>query len=36
MGALRISFGPTTTEADIEKTIAAFRKIAARLQRAAA
>nr|WP_210341768.1 cysteine desulfurase family protein [Rhizobium setariae] len=31
MGALRISFGPSTSEAEIAQTIEAFRKIAGRL-----
>jgi cysteine desulfurase len=36
MGALRISFGPSTTETDMERTIAAFRRITGRLTKAAA
>jgi cysteine desulfurase len=36
MGALRISFGPSTTDHDMERTIAAFRRITARLTKARA
>jgi cysteine desulfurase len=36
MGALRISFGPSTTETDMERTITAFRRIAGRLTKAQA
>jgi cysteine desulfurase len=36
MGALRISFGPSTSEADMERTIAAFRRITGRLAKAKA
>jgi cysteine desulfurase len=32
MGALRISIGSSTTKADIERTLAAFAKIAGRLK----
>jgi len=34
MGALRISFGSTTTEADIERTIEAFRRLTSRMRKA--
>jgi cysteine desulfurase len=34
MGALRISFGPSTTEADMERTIAALRRVTGRLTKA--
>jgi cysteine desulfurase len=34
MGALRISFGPSTTDQDMERTIAAFRRITSRLTKA--
>ncbi|MDB5523252.1 MAG: cysteine desulfurase [Rhizobium sp.] len=34
MGALRISFGHSTSETDMERTIAAFRRIAGRLTKA--
>ena len=34
MGALRISFGPSTAETDMERTIAAFRRIASRITKA--
>jgi cysteine desulfurase len=34
MGALRISFGPSTDEADMQRTIDAFRRIAARMRKA--
>jgi cysteine desulfurase len=33
LGALRISLGPDTTGEDIDRAIAAFEKIAARLKR---
>jgi cysteine desulfurase len=36
MGALRISFGPSTTDMDMERTITAFRRIAGRLSKAQA
>lgn len=36
MGALRISFGPSTTDMDMEGTITAFRRIAGRLSKAQA
>jgi cysteine desulfurase len=36
MGALRISFGPSTTDTDMERTIAAFRRIAGRVAKASA
>jgi len=34
MGALRISIGPSTTETDMERTIAAFRRITGRIAKA--
>jgi cysteine desulfurase len=34
MGALRISFGHSTVDEDMERTIAAFRRIAGRLIKA--
>jgi cysteine desulfurase len=34
MGALRISIGPLTTETDMERTIAAFRRITGRIAKA--
>lgn len=34
MGALRISFGPSTDEADMQQTIDAFRRIAGRMRKA--
>jgi cysteine desulfurase len=36
MGGLRISFGPSTTDKDMEWTISAFRRVAGRLIRASA
>lgn len=36
MGALRISFGPSTSEDEMERAIAAFRRVTARLTRASA
>jgi cysteine desulfurase len=34
MGALRISFGPSTTEADMQRTIEAFRRLTGRMRKA--
>jgi len=34
MGALRISFGSTTPDSDIERTIGAFRRLTGRMHKA--
>jgi cysteine desulfurase len=34
MGALRISFGPSTTDADMQRTIEAFRRLTGRMRKA--